>query len=75
MGKYKYFMDKQGRLEVGYALWKLRQEKGLTLNQASIQMNIPLRIIDSHELGRIQQYTTMRKMSDFYGKKMKISFE
>ena len=75
MKKHKYFMDRQGRLEVGYALWKLRQEKGMTLSQASIQMNIPLRIIDSHELGRIQQYTTMRKMSDFYGKKMKIVFE
>ena len=75
MGKYKYFMDKQGRLEVGYALWQLRREKGMTLSQASIQMNIPIRIIDSHELGRIQQYTTMRRMSDFYGKKMKITFE
>ena len=68
-------MDRQGRLEVGYALWKLRQEKGMTLTQASIQMNIPIRIIDSHELGRIQQYSTMRRMSDFYGKQMKIVFE
>ena len=75
MKKHKYFMDRQGRFEVGYALWKLRQEKGMTLSQASIQMNIPLRIIDSHELGRIQQYSTMRRMSDFYGKKMKIVFE
>ena len=75
MKKHKYFMDRQGRLEVGYALWKLRQEKGMTLTQASIQMNIPIRIIDSHELGRIQQYSTMRRMSDFYGKQMKIVFE
>ncbi len=60
---HEYFMDKQTMLDIGLALWKLRET------------GIPKRIIEGLEIGKFLQYSTLRKLLQYYDKKIKITFE
>ena len=72
---HEYFMDKQTMLEIGLSLWKLRCEKRFYLDRVERETGIPKRIIEGLEIGKFMQYGTMRKLLQYYGKKIKITFE
>ena len=72
---HEYFMDKQTMLEIGLSLWKLRCEKRFYLDKVEKETGIPKRIIEGLEIGKFLQYGTMRKLLQYYGKKIKITFE
>jgi len=68
-------MDKQTIREVGQELWKLRQERRMYLRTVAHQTNLPERIIEGMENGKFIQYTAFRRLTEFYGKKMRVVFE
>ncbi len=69
------FMDKTTLREIGYELWKLRKQRGMYLKSVSVQTKLPERVIEGMEIGKFIQYTAFRRLSEFYGKKMRIVFE
>ncbi len=69
------YMDKQTIREVGQELWKLRQERRMYLRTVAHQTNLPERIIEGMENGKFIQYTAFRRLTEFYGKKMRVVFE
>ena len=69
------FMDKETLREIGYELWKLRKQRGMYLKSVSVQTNLPERIIEGMEIGKFIQYKAFRRLTEFYGKKMRIVFE
>ena len=69
------YMDKQTIREVGQELWKLRQERRMYLRTVAHQTNLPERIIEGMENGKFIQYTAFRRLTKFYGKKMRVVFE
>ena len=72
---HEYFMDKQAMLDIGSALWKLRCEKRFYLDRVEKETGISKRIIEGLEIGKFMQYRTMRKLLQYYDKKIKITFE
>ena len=68
-------MDKQTIREVGQELWKLRQERRMYLRTVAQRTNLPERIIEGMENGKFIQYTAFRRLTEFYGKKMRVVFE
>ena len=68
-------MDKQTIREVGQELWKLRQERGIYLRTVALQTHIPERVIEGMEIGKFIKYGAFRRLSEFYGKKMRVVFE
>ena len=75
MAKNKFFMDKETIKEIGFNLWKMRRDKRLTIKQLEIQTRIQPKIVEKIEIGRSINCSTVRKLTKFYGKKMKIVFE
>ena len=71
-GKYKYFIDNATKYEIGRELWRLRQENHLYLRHVAQQTGIPEYAIEGMEIGKFIQYGTLRKLLNFYGKKMRI---
>ena len=71
----KYSLDKQTKRDIGAALWRLRHEKHLYVKNVSAKTNIPCRIIEGMELGKFIQYSALRMLTEFYDKKIKITFE
>ena len=69
------YMDKQTIRKVGQELWKLRQERRMYLRTVAHQTNLPERIIEGMENGKFIQYTAFRRLTEFYGKKMRVVFE
>ncbi len=69
------FMDKETLREIGYELWKLRKQRGMYLKSVAFQTKLPERVIEGMEIGKFIQYTAFRRLSEFYGKKMRIVFE
>lgn len=67
-----YLFDKQTKKEIGQELWRLRHEKHLYLKNVSSQTHIPCKIIDSMELGKSMKFASLRKLMDFYGKRVKV---
>ncbi len=67
-----YLFDKQTKLEIGQELWRLRHDKRLYLTNVSVKTKIPCRIIEGMELGKFMQYGSLRKLMDFYGKRVKV---
>ena len=70
-----YSLDKQTKRDIGAALWQMRHEKHLYLQNISARTKIPCRIIEGMELGKFIQYGALRRLTEFYGKKIKITFE
>ena len=75
MSKNGIFLDNQTAREIGQALWQIRTEKHMFLRTVSNRTNVPARVIEGIEIGKFIQYGTIRKLINFYGKKMKITFE
>ena len=75
MSKNGIFLDNQTAREIGQALWQIRTEKHMFLRTVSNRTNVPERVIEGIEIGKFIQYGTIRKLINFYGKKMKITFE
>lgn len=75
MSQLEYFIDSETQKEIGFELWKMRQEKRLLLRQVHRQTNIPEKIIDGIETGRYINYGMIRRLIKFYGKKMRIVFD
>ena len=75
MAKNGIFLDKQTAREIGQALWQIRAEKHLYLRHVVKATNILSDVIEGMELGKFIQYGTIRKLINFYGKKMRITFE
>ncbi len=69
------FMDKETLREIGYELWKLRKQRGMYLKSVAFQTKLPERIIEGMEIGKFIQYKAFRRLTEFYGKKMRIVFE
>ena len=69
------FMDKQTMREIGMELWKLRKKRGMYLKTVAYQTNIPERIIEGMEIGKFLQFSTFRRLIEFYGAKMNIKIE
>ena len=72
---HEYLMEKQTMLDIGLALWKLRCEKRLYLDRVERETGIPKRIIEGLEIGKFLQYGTLRKLLQYYDKKIRITFE
>lgn len=75
MNKSCYYMDKQTLREIGQELWHLRKERGIYLRSAAKQTHIPERVIEGMEIGKFIKYGAFRKLTEFYGKKMRIVLE
>ena len=75
MPEKNYSLDKETKRQIGGALWQIRYEKHLYLRNVTAATNIPSRIIEGMELGKFIQYSALRKLSEFYGKRIKITFE
>ena len=75
MSKNGIFLDKQTAREIGQALWQIRTEKHMFLRTVSNRTNVPERVIEGIEIGKFIKYGTIRRLINFYGKKMKITFE
>ena len=75
MAKNGIFLDKQTAREIGQALWQMRTEKHMYLRHVVKATHIPSEVIEGMEIGKFIQYGTIRKLINFYGKKMKITFE
>ena len=75
MSKNGIFLDNQTAREIGQALWQMRTEKHMFLRTVSNRTNVPERVIEGIEIGKFIQYGTIRKLINFYGKKMRITFE
>ena len=75
MSKNGIFLDKQTAREIGQALWQMRAEKHLYLRHVVKATNIPAEVIEGMEIGKFIQYGTIRRLINFYGKKMRIVFE
>ncbi|MBQ8482257.1 MAG: hypothetical protein IJ532_06965 [Alphaproteobacteria bacterium] len=69
-----YLFDTQTKLEIGQALWQARHEKHLYINNVASSTGIPSKIIDGMELGKFMKYGSLRKLMDFYGVQIKITF-
>ncbi|MBR6356289.1 MAG: hypothetical protein IKR92_05495 [Alphaproteobacteria bacterium] len=70
-----YYMDKQTLREIGEGLWRLRKERGMYLRTVATQTNLPERVIEGMEIGKFIKYSAFRRLTEFYGKKMRIVFE
>lgn len=75
MPEKNYSLDKETKRQIGKALWQIRYEKHLYLKNVTATTNIPCRIIEGMELGKFIQYSALRRLCEFYGKKIKITFE
>ena len=68
-------VDKEAIREIGQALWELRRSKRMPIQDVSLKTHIPLIRIDLLETGRGFSFKDYKKLTRFYGKKMKVSFE
>ena len=70
-----YLMDRETLFQIGEELWRLRRERHLRVSQISKQLCIPEKEIEALEMGRHIQYGYMRKLAQFYGKKLRVTLE
>lgn len=69
------FMDKQTIREIGHELWLLRNERRMYLHTVAYRTKLPERVIEGMEIGKFIKYAAFRRLTEFYGKKMRIIFE
>ena len=75
MPEKNYSLDKETKRQIGAALWQIRYKKHLYLKNITTQTGIPCRIIEGMELGKFIQYGALRRLAEFYGVQIKITFE
>ena len=69
------YMDKQTIREIGHELWLIRKQRGMYLRTVSNCTHLPERIIEGMEIGKFIQFSAFRRLTEFYGKKMRIVFD
>ncbi|MBR1825888.1 MAG: hypothetical protein IJ770_04805 [Alphaproteobacteria bacterium] len=69
------YMDKETLCAIGAELWKLRTEKRMYLRTVAYRTNLPARVIEGMEIGKFIQHTALRRLTEFYGRKMRIVFD
>ena len=69
------YMDKRTIREIGYELWLIRKQRGMYLHTVANRTNLPERIIEGMEIGKFIQFSAFRRLTEFYGKKMRIVFD
>ncbi len=65
-------LDKIIGRQLGAALWAERQQKGIRLNSIRVQTGLAPEVIDRIELGKAIIPTSIKKLLNFYNKKIKI---
>lgn len=75
MSEHNHFFDKNSMLEIGFALWQIRQQRRLYLSQVEKRAHVPAKMIDGLETGRSFHYGALRKLVRFYDKKLCISLK
>ncbi|MBQ8481446.1 MAG: hypothetical protein IJ532_02805 [Alphaproteobacteria bacterium] len=75
MKEKNYSLDKQTKRDIGAALWQIRYEKHLYIKNVAAKTELPARIIEGMELGKFIQYGALRRLAEFYEKRIKITFE
>ena len=75
MSKNGIFLDKQTAREIGHELWLIRKQRGMYLHTVANRTNLPERIIEGMEIGKFIQFSAFRRLTEFYGKSMRIVFE
>ena len=74
MGRRSYF--NRGIVEeIGPQLKQMRLEKGLTPEQVQEQIHLSVKLLQRMEEGKCIPYIPLKRLSELYGKKMKIVFE
>ena len=68
-------IDKKAVKEIGAAFFKLRCEKSLFIYQVAKKTAMPEKVIEGIELGRYIKYGKIRRLAEFYGKKIYIAWE
>ena len=68
-------MDKQTLREIGHELWLIRKQRGIYLRTVANRTYIPERVIEGMEIGKFIKYAPFRRLTEFYGIKMRIVFE
>ena len=68
-------ITREFRKDIGEALWKARREKKLLVSKVADDLGEKQRDIELLEMGRIFEYSLLRKLAQYYGKNMKIVFE
>lgn len=69
------FTDKETLRAIGRELWQMRQDKHMYLRTVSYHTKVPERMIEGMENGKFLKHNAFRRLTDFYGKKMRIVFE
>ena len=69
------FTDKETMRSIGRALWEARQEKHMYLHSVAHQTKIPSRVIEGMENGKYIKRAAFRRLTAFYGIKMRIVFD
>ncbi|MBR1841281.1 MAG: hypothetical protein IJ778_04045 [Alphaproteobacteria bacterium] len=75
MSTKPFNLDKQTIREIGRELWRMRQEKHMYIHAVARRTNLPERIIEGMEIGKFIKFSAIRRLTEFYGKKMRITFE
>ena len=68
-------ITKELRLEVGQALWEARRKKKLRLSSVAEAINVNEKYIDLIEMGRVFEFSLVRKLANFYGVSVKVVFD
>lgn len=69
------YIDKKSVKEIGAALFQLRCQKNLFLYQVARQTNMPAKVIEGMEIGRYLKFGKLRRLTEFYGKKIHLTLE
>ena len=75
MTKKGFLSDRETTRQIGHELWKMRDEKRLYIRHVEKQTGVPAYVIEGMEIGKFIQYGSIRKLTNFYGKKMRIVFD
>ena len=68
-------IDKKAIKEIGAEFFKLRRERSLFVYQVAKRIAMPGKVIEGIELGRYLKYGKIRRLAEFYGKKIRITLE
>ena len=61
--------------DIGHQLWLMRQEKHMYLHTVSFRTKIPQRMIEGMENGKFLKRIALRRLLEFYGKRMQVVFK
>ena len=70
-----HLINKEIKAEICPQLKQLRLERGLSLEELSDAVRISVRMLKRIENNKCLCYSQLRRLLDFYGKKVRIVFE